>query len=128
MGHGLGMPPRGAGSGIRDFKKSPKTLVLEAVASSDVEVIGKAIKAAFAASTKVDDFLAVLESCLSSAEMVSYYKEYKELERELKEGTAECKRVIRSLNREQRSDVPSVCLSRAYREMGPKSQAEENAS
>ena len=66
------------------------------------------MKATFAASTKVDDSKAVLENYLSSAEIVSYYKEYKELERELKDGTAESKRVIRSLNKEQRSDVSSV--------------------
>ena len=124
----LGMVKQAYAQSIRDFKKSLKTLVLESIASSDVEAIGKAMKAAFAASTKVDDCFAVLESYLSSAEMVSYYKENKELERELIEGTAEYKKVIRSLNREQRSDVSSVCLSRAYREMGPKSQAEENAS
>ena len=85
------------------------------------------MKAAFAASTKVDDSKAVLESYLSSAEMVSYYKEYKELERELKDGTAESKRVIRSLNKEQRSDVSSV-FYQEHTEMGSKSQAEENAS
>ena len=102
---------------IRDYKKSPKTLVLESVASSDVEAIGKAMKAAFAASTNVDDSLATLERFLSSAEMVSYYKEYKELERELKDGTAECKRVNRSLNREQRRDMSLICLSSAYKEM-----------